>query len=84
MPVRWYRSPDDAERDLQPSPDAETGMRTALALARFDEATRRGIRITVPGVQRFATVAEGEANRERVALARLRAADAGRGNLGST
>lgn len=72
MPITWYRSHAEAERDLPPSPDPETGIRTALALARLDEATRRGIRLSPRGVQRFATVAEAEQERERFALARLR------------
>jgi hypothetical protein len=75
MPVTWYRSLEDAARDLPPSADGETGIRTALALARLDEATRRGIRISPRGVQRFRTIAEAEADRERYALERLREAE---------
>lgn len=75
MPVTWYRSHEEAERDLAPSLDAETGLRTAIALGRLDEATRRGIRISPRGVQRFLTVSEGELERERFAIARLREAD---------
>lgn len=75
MPVTWYRTHEEAERDLAPSLDAETGLRTAIALGRLDEATRRGIRISPRGVQRFVTVGEGELERERFAIARLREAD---------
>jgi len=75
MPVTWYRTHEEAERDLAPSLDAETGLRTAIALGRLDEATRRGIRISPRGVQRFLTLAEGELERERFAIARLREAD---------
>ena len=76
MPVTWYRSHAEAERDLPPSPDAETSLRTAIALGRLDEATRRGIRVSPVGVQRFRDFAEGERVREREALARLREAGA--------
>lgn len=75
MPVTWYRTHEEAERDLAPSLDAETGLRTAIALGRLDEATRRGIRISPRGVQRFLTVSEGELERERFAIAQLRDAD---------
>ncbi len=78
MPVTWYRSHAEADRDLPPSPDPETGIRTAIALGRMDEATRRGIRVSPLGVQRFFDFAEGERVREREALARLREADPGR------
>jgi hypothetical protein len=77
MPVTWYRTPEEAERALPASPDAETGIRTALALARLDEATRRGVRISPFGVQRFVDIAAGERERERHALACLRAATEG-------
>lgn len=76
MPVTWYRTHREAERDLPASPDAETGIRTAVALNRLDEATRRGIRVSPVGVQCFRDFDEGERVREREALARLRAADA--------
>ena len=75
MPVTWYRTHEQAERDLAPSVNPETGLRTAIVLARLDEATRRGVRISPRGVQRFATVAEAELERERFAIARLREAD---------
>lgn len=75
MPVTWYRSHEEAERDLPASPDAETGIRTALALGRMDEATRRGIRVSPTGIQRFVDFAEGERECEREALRRLREAD---------
>lgn len=75
MPVTWYRTHEEAERDLPASADAETGIRTAIALGRLDEATRRGIRISPRGVQRFLTQSEGELERERFAIARLREAD---------
>ncbi len=75
MPVTYYRSHDQADRDLAPSADAETGLRTAIALGRLDEASRRGIRISPVGVQMFVTLPEGEIERERFAIARLREAD---------
>jgi len=75
VPVTWYRTHGEAERDLPPSVDAETGLRTAIALGRLDEASRRGIRISPRGVQRFLTLSEGELERERFAIARLREAD---------
>jgi hypothetical protein len=75
VPVTWYRTHEEAEHDLAPSIDAESGLRTAIALGRLDEATRRGIRISPRGVQRFLTLSEGEIERERFAIARLREAD---------
>jgi hypothetical protein len=75
MPVWRFRSPVDAARALAPSPDATTGIRTALALARFDQASARGVRISQRGVHRYHTVAEAELDRERYALARLRESD---------
>lgn len=72
MPIVRYRTLAEAERDLPPSPDPQTGIRTALALARLDEATRRGIRISQRGVHRYRDIAEAEADRERFALAQLR------------
>lgn len=75
MPVTWYRTHEQAERDLPPSNDAETGLRTAIALGRLDEATRRGVRISPRGVHLFLTLPEGERERERFAIARLREAD---------
>jgi hypothetical protein len=75
MPVTWYRTHREAEHDLPPSVDAEMGLRTAIALGRLDEASRRGIRISPRGVQRFLTLSEGERERERFAIARLREAD---------
>lgn len=75
MPVTWYRTHEEAECDLAPSLDAETGLRTAIALGRLDEASRRGVRISPRGVQQFVTVGEGELERVRFAIARLREAD---------
>jgi len=46
MPVARYKTLEEDEADLPPSPDPETGIRTAIALSRMDEATRRGIRIS--------------------------------------
>lgn len=75
MPIERFRTFAEAERRLPPSPDAETGIRTALALARLDEATRRGIRISPFGVQRFPDIATAERERERYAIEQLREAD---------
>jgi hypothetical protein len=75
MPVRGYRDLREAERDLPLSPSPETGIRTSLALGRLDEATRRGIRVSPLGVQRFVDFATGERERERYALEQLRRAD---------
>ena len=75
MPVRRYRSLAEAERELPPSPDASTGVRTALFLARLDFAAQHGIRTTQVGVHRYRTLAEGEAARERYALEQLRRAE---------
>lgn len=75
MPVTRYKTLSEAEADLPSSPDAETGIRTALALARLDEATRRGIRISQRGIHRYREFWEGEADRERYALEQLRRAD---------
>jgi hypothetical protein len=74
MPVSKFNDLEAAARALPPSPSAEIGLRTALTLARLDEATRRGIRISQRGVFKYATVAEAEIARERFALARLREA----------
>jgi methylase of polypeptide subunit release factors len=79
MSVIWFSSLADAERELPPSPDAETGIRTALALARLDEATRRGVRVSPLGIQRFLDIGSGERERERYALAQLRRAADARG-----
>ena len=78
MPVWRFRDLADAARALAPSPDATTGIRTALALARLDQASARGVRISQRGVHRYRTIEEGELDRERYALARLRESDAGR------
>lgn len=67
-----YATLAEAERDLPPSPDAETAIRTAVALSRLDEATRRGIRISQRGIHRYRTISEAEADRERYALEQLR------------
>lgn len=75
MPVKYYRTLEEAEADLPGSPDPETGIRTAIALGRMDEATRRGIRISQRGVHRYREIWEGEADRERYALEQLRRAD---------
>jgi hypothetical protein len=75
MPVARYKTLEDAEADLPPSPDPETGIRTAIALSRMDEATRRGIRISQRGVHRYREIGEGEADRERYALELLRACE---------
>lgn len=72
MPVTRYETLEEAEQDLPASPDPETGLRTAIALSRMDEATRRGIRISQRGVHRYREIWEGEADRERYALEQLR------------
>jgi hypothetical protein len=74
MPVKRYKNLEEAEADLPASPDPETGIRTAIALSRMDEATRRGIRISQRGVHRYREIWEGEADRERYALEQLRGA----------
>ena len=74
MPVTKFHDLDEAARTLPASPDADTAIRTALALATFDEATRRGVRISQLGVHRYLTIAEAEADRERYALEQLRKA----------
>lgn len=76
MPVTRYKTFEEAEHDLPTSPDPETGLRTAIALSRMDEATRRGIRISQRGVHRYRDFREGEADRERYALEQLRRLDA--------
>lgn len=72
MTIRRYRSLAEAERDLPPSPDASTGVRTTLFLARLDLAAARGIRTSQVGVHRYRTLAEGEDARERFARERVR------------
>ena len=74
MPVRGFRSFDEAARALPPAPDAATGVRTCLFLTRLDAATRLGIRLTKPGLEAFRTVEEAEAARERYARDQLRRA----------
>jgi hypothetical protein len=75
MPVWKFRSLEEADANLPASPAGEVALRTALALSSLDEATRRGVRISQCGLHKYRTVAEGEADRERYALARLRALD---------
>jgi len=75
MPVKRYQTLAEAEADLPASPDPETGIRTAIALSRMDEATRRGIRISQRGVHPYREIWEGEADRERYAREQLRRAD---------
>jgi hypothetical protein len=74
MPVTRFKTLEEAERDLPASADPETGLRTAIALSRMDEATRRGIRISQGGVHRYREIWEGEAERERYALEQLQQA----------
>lgn len=75
MPITRYKTLEEAERDLPASPDPETGLRTAIALSRMDEATRRGIRISQRGIHRYREIWDGEAERERYALEQLRRGD---------
>ena len=75
MPVWRFRSFAEAERALPPSPGAEIGLQTALALSRLDTATTGGRRVALRGVHRYRTIAEAEAHRERHAMAQLKAAD---------
>jgi hypothetical protein len=74
MPVSRFRTLEEGERAIPLSPDATTGVRTALFLARLDLAVERGVRVTATGIQRFRTLAEAKAERDRYALARLREA----------
>lgn len=72
MPVWRFRSYDEAADALPATPPGEAALRTVLALAQLDEATRREVRISQRGVYKYASVAQGEADRERYALRRLR------------
>ena len=72
MPIWKFRSAEEAARALPASPDADTGVRTALALSALDGARRLGIRTSQRGVFKYSSVAEAEADREAFALARLR------------
>jgi hypothetical protein len=74
MPVWKFRSLDRAAAGLPAAPPGETALRTALTLSALDEAGRSGVRVSLRGVHKYRTVAEGEAERERYALAQLRAA----------
>jgi hypothetical protein len=74
VPITKYFSLAEAEADLSPSPSAEAGILTALALNRLDVPSRLGIRVSQLGIHRYTTIAEGEADRERFARARLREA----------
>jgi hypothetical protein len=74
MPITKYFSLAEAEADLPVSPTAEAGILTALALNRLDLPSRLGIRVSQTGIHRYATVGEGEADRERFTRARLREA----------
>ena len=74
MPVWKYRSLEEAAAGMPVTPPGETALRTALTLSALDAAGRCGIRISLRGVHKYRTVAEGEAERERHALAQLRAA----------
>ncbi len=74
MPIEKFRSLAQASRALHPAPDASTGVRTALLLAGLVANHRLGIRLTEPGVRKFRTLEEGEAERERFGLAQLRSA----------
>ena len=74
MPVWKFRTFEEADAATSASPPGEVALRTALVLSSLDEAARRGVRISQRGVHKYRTVAEGEADRERYALAQLRAA----------
>jgi len=72
MPIWKFRSAEEADLALPASPDADTGIRTAIALSALDAARRLGIRTSQRGVFKYASVAAAEADREAFALARLR------------
>lgn len=75
MPVKRYKTLKEAEANAPPSLGSETSTRTAIALSQMDEATRRGIRVSQRGLDRWSEIWEGEADRERYALEQLRRAD---------
>lgn len=76
MPLWKFHSPNEAERHLDRLPRSpESSLGSALALLQLAEGTRRGIRTAQRGVLCYRTIAEAEAERERFALDRLRAAD---------
>ena len=76
MPLWKFRSFAEAESHLDRLPTTpEASLGSALALLTFAEGARRGIRTTQRGLIRYRSLAEAEADRERYALQRLRAAD---------
>lgn len=74
MPIWKFVRAEEADDVLRQSVAGEGALRTALVLATLDEAARLGVRISQRGVHKYRTVAEGEADREHYALARLRSA----------
>ena len=78
MPLWKFRTFEEAEAHLERLPrDPTTALRTALALLALSEGARRGVRTSLPGLRRYRTIAEAEADRERFALEQLRRAGAG-------
>jgi hypothetical protein len=75
MPLWRFRTFEEAERHLDRLPTTpQASLDSALALLTLAEGVRRGIRTTQRGLACYHTIAEGEADRERYALERLRAA----------
>jgi hypothetical protein len=73
MPLWKFRSLAEAEAHLDHLPvTAESALASALALLSFSEGARRGVRTTQRGLIRYRTIAEAEADRERVALEQLK------------
>jgi hypothetical protein len=77
MPLWKFRSLAEAERHLDSLPTTpETSLGSALTLLALAEGVRRQVRTTQRGLVLYRSLAEAEADRERFATARLRAADA--------